>query len=62
MATITIDLKNEMVSVSAATRHLALKEELDQLILSREIDQRQSRDSGRRITLAELDEQYGQEG
>ena len=99
MATITIDRKNEMVSVSEATRHLAnllaqlrgrvaskyfltknnaieavllpieeyekllaLEEELDQLILSREIDQRQSGDSGRRITLAELDAQYGLEG
>jgi PHD/YefM family antitoxin component YafN of YafNO toxin-antitoxin module len=99
MATITIDRKNEMVSVSEATRHLAnllaqlrgrvaskyfltknnaieavllpieeyekllaLEEELDQLILFREIDQRQSGDSGRRITLAELDEQYGLEG
>jgi PHD/YefM family antitoxin component YafN of YafNO toxin-antitoxin module len=98
MATLTIDRKNEMVSVSEATRHLAglltklrerlaskyfltknntieavllpieeyeklldLESELDHLILHHEITLRQKNDSGKRITLAELDDKYGLE-
>jgi len=93
MATLTIDRKNEMVSVSEATRHLAtllkkmrsrtvgkfflaknntieavllpieeyeklldVQEELDQHLLHEEIRRQEAADSGKRITLAELDE------
>lgn len=96
MATLAIDRKNEMVSVSEATRHLAgllsklrerlaskyfltknnnieavllpieeyeklldLEAELDHLILHQEITLREKNDSGKRITLVELDEKYG---
>lgn len=99
MATLAIDRKNEMVSVSEATRHLAgllsklrerlaskyfltknnnieavllpieeyeklldLEAELDHLILHQEITFRDKNDSGKRITLAELDEKYGLAG
>lgn len=99
MATLSIDRKNEMVSVSEATRHLSgllnklsdrlatkffltknntieavllpieeyeklldLQAELDHLLLRHEITLRETNDSGKRITLAELDEKYGLEG
>jgi hypothetical protein len=96
MATLTINRKTEMVSVSEATRHLAglltklrgrlaskyfltknntieavllpieeyeklldLEVELDHLILHHEITLREENVSGKRISLAELDEKYG---
>jgi len=99
MATLTIDRRNEMVSVSEATRHLAtlmkklqgriaskyfltknntieavllpieeyeklleVQEELDHLILYNEIRERERNDSGKRITLAELDKKHGLAG
>lgn len=40
---------------------LDLEAELDQLILYHEISMREKRDTGKRITLAELDEKYGLE-
>lgn len=95
MTTLVIDRKNEMVSVSEATRHLAgllsklrerlalkyfltknnnieavllpieeyeklldLQAELDHLLLHHEITVREQSDSGKRISLAELDEKY----
>ncbi|MBK5276030.1 MAG: hypothetical protein JJE30_13385 [Desulfuromonadales bacterium] len=98
MATLTINRKTEMVSVSEATRHLAglltklrgrlaskyfltknntieavllpieeyeklldLEVELDYLILHHEITLREENVSGKRISLAELDEKYGLE-
>lgn len=41
---------------------LDLEAELDHMVLHHEITLREKRDSGRRITLAELDEKYGLEG
>ena len=40
---------------------LDLEEELDRLMLHQEILLREKRDTGKRISLAELDEQYDQE-
>ena len=39
-----------------------LQEELDHLLLAAEIRERERRDTGKRITLAELDSKYGLEG
>jgi PHD/YefM family antitoxin component YafN of YafNO toxin-antitoxin module len=41
---------------------LDLQEELDRHLLYEEIMRREAADSGRRITLAELDDKYGLEG
>lgn len=41
---------------------LDLQEEFDQLLLQQEIIRRNASDSGKRITLAELDAKYGLEG
>ena len=99
MAILSIDRKNELVSVSEATRHLAtlltklrsrlatkyfltknntieavllpiedyeklldLQTELDHLLLHHEITLREQNDSGKRLSLAELDEKYGLAG
>lgn len=39
-----------------------LQEELDHLLLAVEIREREKRDTGKRVTLAELDGKYGLEG